>query len=227
MKKLLMIIATVGAFATMAHAEAPSSVLRSTESVKSKQEETIPPGFTAFALLHPGWYLGVRSGDKTVEKLIFRRFSYEGNLRNIFVLSCSTNARKPTSVEIIPPTALETFLRKNATAKLQRSPITIESEGGRQLNFVGEFDKIAGFVDFRSEDEFYAFLKLTGDLGQLNYISFPRAQVKFGLSIGENLPEVFKENFGEVFERDSVEHLSWQDVFVRCGELREKRTARD
>ena len=31
-------------------------------------------------------------------------------------------------------------------------------------------------------------------LPQLSYISIPRAKLKFGLSVGENLPEVFRHN---------------------------------
>jgi hypothetical protein len=182
----------------------------------------MPPGFTAFAFLHPDWHLGFKKGDKSAEKLIFRRFAYEGKLRNIFVLSCPKDDRTRITVEIIPPTALEETLRKNATAKLQSSMVTVESEGGTKLNLSGEFDKIAAFVDFQSDDDFHKFLRLAGEFNGYSYISVPGAKLKFGLSIGENLPELFKAQSPNYFERDDVEQLSWQDVFIRCGEFREK-----
>jgi hypothetical protein len=172
--------------------------------------------------LHPDWHLGFKKADNSDERLIFRRFAYEGTLRNIFVLSCPKNTTTPVSVEIIPPTALEQILRQNAMAKLQRSAIVIESEGGTKLNSQGEFDKIAAFLDFRSENDFHTFLRLAGSANQYTYISVPGGKLKFGLSFGENLPEVFKTQFPHLFERDDVEQLSWQDVFIRCGEFREK-----
>ena len=183
----------------------------------------IPPGFTVFALLHPSWYVGMSILDRSDrERLIFRRFAYEGNLRNIFVLSCPKNSAKPVSVEIIPPSALKEALRKTARAKLQRAAIAIESEGGDKLTSEGEFDKISAFLDFRSEDDFHKFLELTGFSNQLSYVSIPQANIKFGLSSDDSLEKIFKTRFGEFFNTDDVEQLSWQDVFVRCSEVRER-----
>jgi hypothetical protein len=183
----------------------------------------MPPGFTVFAVLHPNWHEGIFSPDRSHrDRMIFRRFAHESNLRNIFVLSCPKDTAKPVSVEIIPPSALKETLRKNARASSQRSEIVIESEGGARLATDGEFDKISAFMDFNSEDDLYKFLELTGVTTQLSYVSIPRANVKFGLSIDESLDALFKAQFGEYFDRSDVEQLSWQDVFVRCGALRER-----
>lgn len=183
----------------------------------------MPSGFTVFAVLHPSWHVGISVRDRTDrERMIFRRFAYEGNLRNVFVLSCPKTNTKPVSVEIIPPSALKEDLRKSARAKLQPPEIALDSEGGARLTAQGEFDKISAFLDFRSEDEFYKFLELTGVNNQLSQVSILQAKIKFGLSIDENLHALFKTQFAEFFDRSDIEQLSWQDVFVKCSEFRER-----
>ena len=182
----------------------------------------VPSGFTVFAMLHPSWYLNMFATDQSQkDRLIFRRFAYEGNLRNIFVLSCPRNRTRPVTVEIIPPTALKDGLRKSAKAKLRPTTVVIESEGGARLAFEGEYDKISAFLDFTSEDDFHKFLELTGLINQRSYIALQRAQMKFGLSNEDSLDDIFNSQFGSFFENGEAQKLSWQDVFVRCTELRE------
>jgi hypothetical protein len=77
-------------------------------------------------------------------------------------------------------------------------------------------------LDFRSEDDFHKFLELTGFSNQLSYVSIPQANINFGLSSDDSLEKIFKTRFGEFFNTDDVEQLSWQDVFVRCSEVRER-----
>ena len=179
----------------------------------------MPPGFVTYTQLHPAWHLF--NEDKSSERLLFRRFAWDGRARNIFVLSCPKNNKLPITVEIIPPTSLADFLRTHTTAKSQASTITIKSEAGTSLIGDGRVDKIAAFLDFRSEDDFYKFLELTGLSTQLSYISVPKAKLTFGLSIGEHLIQLFKETFPARFTGDDVEQLYWQDVFIRCSESRE------
>jgi hypothetical protein len=182
----------------------------------------VPSGFTVFAILHPSWYLNVFATDQSEkERLLFRRFAYEGNLRNIFVLSCPKDRTRSISVEIYPPSALKDALRKNAKAKLQSTTIVIESEGGAKLVSEGEYDKVAAFLDLPSEDDFYKFLELTGFINQPSYISLQMAHIKFGLSNEDSLEEIFNSKFDSYFENERVRKLSWQDVFVRCSELRD------
>jgi hypothetical protein len=87
-------------------------------------------------------------------------FGHEGIARNLFVLTCKRQPNTPITVEFIPPKALEERLRTTAAATAKQTDVKIfdaESKAAREagpiFQSVGEYDKIAAFVDMSSEQQ--------------------------------------------------------------------------
>jgi hypothetical protein len=82
------------------------------------------PGGIIVTSPYPSWFVSrENAGD---DELVFRKFSYEGIARNIFVLSCRRDPGKPVLVEFIPPKSLEAVLRARASDELKPVGIILD-----------------------------------------------------------------------------------------------------
>jgi hypothetical protein len=105
---------------------------------------------------YPKWFFSPR--DSTSQKLTFRMFGFEGMARNLFVLSCiKDNKNAPVTIELIPPKALEAKLRSSAFASPRPTTVRfVSSQNTILFEGPGEYDKIAAFIDLKSDDQFGA-----------------------------------------------------------------------
>jgi hypothetical protein len=186
------------------------SVLHGSSFGASSTELAVP--------FHPDWFLF--EADRGDHDVLFRAFAYEGaNMRNVFVLHCPSVASESVSVEIIPPTWYVAALEKNAPFDLRRSRITVSSPLDT-LVYSGEFDKISAFIDLPSTDELKLFLSMTAERDVRIKVEAINLSWHFVRSerVRSQFPKMFPERAAEI----EKSWLSWQDVYVHCGQLRSK-----
>jgi hypothetical protein len=166
---------------------------------------------------HPDWFLF--EADRTDRDVLFRAFAYEGaNMRNVFVLHCPPVQSVSVSVEIIPPTWDVAALEKNASFGLRRSQVTLSSPSAETLTYPGEFDKVAAFIDLPSTDELKSFLSMIAE--REVSINVEAINLSWRFVRVERLRSLFPEMFPERAAEIGKSWLSWQDVYVYCGQLR-------
>jgi hypothetical protein len=175
---------------------------------------------TTISFPYPKWFLSGRDSSPT--ELVFRMFGYEGMARNLFVLYCKKDVKPPVTVELIPPKGLEHRLRTSASARLRRTRISILDADSRQARFEsdGEYDKIAAFIDMKTDEQFFAFLQLFQNDNVL--IHWAEANIEYLLEINEVTINQFMTNFRAKVLQAQNEELSYQDVYIRCNTLWKK-----
>jgi hypothetical protein len=145
-------------------------------------------------------------------------FGFEGMARNLMVLTCTNANRKaPVTVELIPPKSLEQMLRTTASARPKPTSIKfITRQNTTLFESRGEYDKIAAFIDIRSDDQFFAFLQLFQNEELL--VRWDRANFEYLLLVNEVSISQFITTFRSQLQ-GRYEELSYQDVYIRCNEL--------
>lgn len=129
------------------------------------------------------------------------------------------------TVELIPPKGLEQTLKTSASATPRETTIKFFDAKSANKNTpvfeaLGEYDKIAAFIDIPSDEQFFTFLQLL-NIGEV-LVRWDQAHIEYLLQTSDVYIDQFVTTFRPQLLEARNEEMSYQDVYIRCNKLWEK-----
>jgi hypothetical protein len=144
--------------------------------------------------------------------------------RNLFVLSGTKDSKVPVTVELIPPKGLEQTLKTSASATPRETTIkffdaksNLDNQNMPVFEALGEYDKIAAFIDIPSDDQFFTLLQLI-QRGEL-LVRWDQAHIVYLLRTSDVYIDQCATTFRPQLLEARNEEMSYQDVYIRCNKL--------